>query len=366
MADQQSSSQPPQKKQRLDESSSTPSNVSIEASARNSSSDAPQKSHYSKIPYEGRHEKAITAVRIAPSFTDLTASASADKLVHLWKIPSSMPSNSKKTLTPALTFKGHSEGINDLSFTSDSRFLATASDDKTIRIWDVQRGSSDALVELKGHTNFVFALSFNPSSNLLVTGGFDEKVKMWDPRTGGCVSTIEAHSEAITSVSMNLDGTCIASSSFDGLVRLWDTSTSSCLRTFYAEGNPPVSSVKFSPNGKFVLTGTLDDRLRLWNINNVSSANGGCAKTYSGHKNSKFCTHSAFIVADTSNPRIMSGSEDGKVHIYGVNNKKTQQVINSHKDAVLAVDSSIKNDLLVTGGMEKDPTVRFWAPKPSA
>ena len=75
----------------------------------------------------------------------------------------------------------------------------------------------------RGHTNFVFSVCWSPSMNLLVTGGFDEKVKLWDPRCGSCVSSIEAHSEAVTSVSMNRDGTTIASSSFDGLVRLWDT-----------------------------------------------------------------------------------------------------------------------------------------------
>ncbi|GMH77603.1 hypothetical protein TrRE_jg9760, partial [Triparma retinervis] len=319
-------------------------------------------SEYIALPYHGRHTKSVTAVKIAPTYANVAASASADKTVHLWKLPNPGV-RSPKVLTPKLTITGHTEGINDISFTSDSRFLATASDDKTVRIWDVQRGSASALVELSGHTNFVFALAFNPSSNLLVTGGFDEKVKMWDPRTGACVSTIEAHSEAVTSVSINQDGTCIASSSFDGLVRLWDTSTCSCLRTFYAEGNPPVSSALFSPNGKFVLTGTLDDRLRLWNINNVSSANGGCAKTYEGHRNSQLCSHPAFVTADRSNPRIVSGSEDGRVHVYGVNSRGTQQVIEGHGDAVLAVDSSGQVDMMATGGMEKDPTVKFWAPK---
>jgi COMPASS component SWD3 len=182
------------------------------------------------------------------------------------------------------------------------------------------------LVELRGHTSFVFTVAFNASANLLVSGGFDENVKMWDPRTGTCVSTIPAHSEPITGVSFNRDSTCIASSSFDGLVRVWDTATSSCLRTFYAEGNPPVSSVKFSPNGKFVLAGTLDDKLRLWNVSNING-DGGCAKTYLGHSNTKFCINSAFSVANKEKQRIITGSEDGGVYIYGINDRELKQKV---------------------------------------
>ena len=135
------------------------------------------------------------------------------------------------------------------------------------------------------------------------------------------------------------------------------------MRTFYADGNPPVSSVKFSPNGMFVLTGTLDDRLRLWNINNPSSLNGGCSKTYTGHRNTKFCSHAAFLSVDPTDPRIVSGSEDGRVRIYGVNDKGTRQVLGGGEEPVIAVDASGVEDAILTGGMEKGSRGRFWVPR---
>lgn len=118
--------------------------------------------------------------------------------------------------------------------------------------------------------------------------------------------------------------------------------------------------MRFSPNGNFVLAGTLDDRLRLWNVSEVTS-NSGCSKTYKGHKNSEFCCFSAFDTNNAADPTIVSGSEDGKVHIYGVNDREVRQVLTNHDDAVLAVDVSSKKEFIVTGGMEKDKTVKFWS-----
>lgn len=233
------------------------------------------------------------------------------------------------------------------------------------------------------------------------------------------MSTIPAHSDPVTAVDFNRDGTCIVSGSHDGLIRVWDTATGECLKTIYAEGNPPVSYVKFSPNGKFVLAGTLDSKLRLWqiasksgtgnpvnsrapssnnprqpsadgkmnayphsntakpqNINNYdtlsktglhnkSIGGGKCTKTYSGHVNSKYCTFSAFCVSNPSRESIISGSEDGQIFLYNLQSRQVQQVLKGHTDAVLAVAAHDKKEILASGGMTNDRSVRFWVPAPA-
>ena len=327
------------------------------------------------------------------------------KLLFDW-IYSLFPFSSCFYLNIIFDIPGHSRGINDLAWSRTAEYIATASDDKTLRLWDVS--TSDALVEFKGHTNFVFALNFNPQSNLLVSGSFDETVKIWDIRSGECVSTIPAHSDPVTAVDFNRDGTCIVSGSHDGLIRVWDTATGECLKTIYADGNPPVGYVKFSPNGKFVLAGTLDSKLRLWQIaskttppvnpnipitsdnvststrsssgkpqpNNIKNyelltkaglynknAGGGkCTKTYSGHINLKYCTFSTFFVANSSRESIVSGSEDGNILLYHLQTRQVRQVLKGHEDAVLAVAAHDKKEILASGGMTIDRTVRFWVP----
>jgi COMPASS component SWD3 len=132
----------------------------------------------------------------------------------------------------------HSLGLNDVVWLNNSKNVVTCSDDKTIRLYDVETGQS--LQCLVGHKAFVFTLSAHPTTNLIVSGSYDETVRLWDPRVPDAIGEIEAHTEAVTSVDFVKDGTSFLSSSFDGLVRIWDTANLVCLKSFYAANAPPV------------------------------------------------------------------------------------------------------------------------------
>ena len=71
--------------------------------------------------------------------------------------------------------RGHEYGISDIAWSSDSKYICSASDDKTIRIWDISL--LEAVKILKGHTNYVFCVNFNPQSTLIASGSFDETVR---------------------------------------------------------------------------------------------------------------------------------------------------------------------------------------------
>jgi COMPASS component SWD3 len=331
---------------------------------------------YVAIAFHGEHRRAISALSFAPNRGEdgiecdspiLIASASADATVKVWNIPEALIEEAQasqqcagvsekggwwcSSSAPRVTLVGHTRGINDVCWSrSCRRYIATASDDKTLRLWDSATGLE--LVEFRGHTSFVFACKFNPQSNLLVSGSFDETVKLWDVRSGECISTLPAHSEPVTSVDFNRDGTCVASASHDGLIRIWDVFSGECLKTLYAQGNPPVSCLSYSPNGRYILASTLDSKLRLWdttakyhpkvewsldehfdpNLPFRKRLTGlKCAKIYSGHVNTKFCTFAAFCVASPKRQLIACGSEDGNVYLYGLHSRAIEQVLQGHK-----------------------------------
>ena len=178
------------------------------------------------------------------------------------------------------------------------------------------------------------------------------------------LSTLPAHSDPVTAVSFNRDGTCLVSASHDGLIRIWDVCSGECLKTIVAQGNPPVSHATYSPNGKFVLAGTLDSSLRLWPV--LASGKFKCSKSYTStnHVNTKYCITSRFMVAKPGRRQcVVTGSESGHIVLYDIQSREVHQELPKvHQDAVLAVDAHDSLELIASGGMSLDCTVRFWAP----
>ena len=315
------------------------------------------KETFSRLSFYGTHKKAVSSVKIAPpSLTKrgmVAASASADGSVKLWDIRKDMPDGEA---SPYAVLNGHSRGINEVAWHKSSPLLSTASDDKTMKLWDAV--TAEAIVEFRGHDNFVFCMDHH--QHLLVSGSFDETVRLWDTRTGDLITTLPAHSDPVTGVSFNRDGTCICSASHDGLIRIWDVATGECLKTIYAAGNPPVSSVRYSPNGRYILAGTLDSKLRLWPAHQTGKHK--CSKTYMNskeHINTKYSVASDFM----HNGNIVTGSENGKVIIYDLQSRQVEQVLPSGStEPILAVSSHDKEPFLACGGMSSDCKVDFWAP----
>jgi WD40 repeat protein len=137
-----------------------------------------------------------------------------------------------------------------IAFSHDSTRLASASYDKTVKIWDASSGA--CLQTLEGHSNWAMSIAFSHDSTRLTSASYDKTVKIWDASSGACLQTLEGHNEGVTSVAFSHDSTRLASASDDKTFKIWDSSSGACLQTLSVERTP--DKLSFDSTGSCLYT----------------------------------------------------------------------------------------------------------------
>jgi WD40 repeat protein len=158
-------------------------------------------------------------------------------------------------------FVGHAGIANHVAFSPDAKRLATASSDRTARIWDASTGRE--LRRLDGHTDSVEWAEFSPDGKRLATASDDDTARLWDADSGRLLHTLSGHKTDVNAVQFSPDGARLLTHGDDGEARLWDA-VSGRLIAPLAGHRRTISWAKFSPDGVRLLTLSVDS-LRLWN-----------------------------------------------------------------------------------------------------
>lgn len=318
-------------------------------------SNRPLKPNYQLTKTFPGHAKAISCIKFSPD-GDLLASVGADRKLKLW---STRDGKFEKS------FDGHQRGINDVCWASslsqsgegsgaNGNIIVTVSDDLTCRVWDIVAGKN--VKTFKSHEDIAFCCAINPAGNLVATGSFDRYLRCFDLRTSKTTSVL-AHNDPISSVDFHRDGSLIITSSFEGNVRIWDSANTQCLKSLGnsqpTDEEPPICYAKFSPNGKYILTANVNSEIKLWDYCRVK-----VLKVYKGHRNEKYCLSCGFSV--TGGKWIVSGSEDNKAFLWDLQSREIVQTLDAHNDSVISVAMHPKENIIATGTLEKDKTIRLW------
>merc|ERR1712071_613375 len=117
------------------------------------------------------------------------------------------------------TLKGHTDSVQDVTFDTNGKMLASCSADMSVKLWDFS--TFDCLKTLQGHDHNVSSVTFLPSGDFLVSSSRDKTIKIWEVATGYCVKTLTGHREWVRQIRMSPDGLLLASCSNDQTVGFW-------------------------------------------------------------------------------------------------------------------------------------------------
>ena len=127
-------------------------------------------------------------------------------------------------LTPVCVLRGHKRGVWSIAFSPVDQAIASASGDKTIKLWNIKDGS--CLRTFEGHVASVLKVAFLSAGTQLLSAGADGLIKLWNVRTAECIATFDAHEDKIWALALeNSDGNVAASGGSDGSIVIWKDST---------------------------------------------------------------------------------------------------------------------------------------------
>jgi WD40 repeat protein len=276
------------------------------------------------------HNHWVNSVSFSPD-GKMIATASDDNTIKLWNVHGQLLS----------TFTGHGARVTRVVFSPDGKTIASASADETVKLWNT---AGKELQTLTGHENAVWGVNFSPDGKTIVTASDDQTIKLWST-DGKLHKTLAGHKDWVRSVSFSPDGKTIASASRDKTIKVW-SQDGQLLHTFTGHKDW-VDSISFSPDGKTIASASRDKTIKVW------SQDGQLLHTFTGHddwvRSVSFSPNGKTIVTSSADRTFKLWSQDGQL----------LHTSTGHKDWVNS--ASFSPDGKIIASASHDKTVKLWS-----
>lgn len=291
-----------------------------------------------------QHESKVVDLAMSPD-SQYLATASEDQTIKLWQL---------ETGEALLTLKnksGEESSFYSVAFSPDGKILASGDYNNIIQLWNVENGKK--IRQLKGHQGFlagVNSLAFSWDGEKLVSVGGDKTLRIWKVESGECLQVLRGHSRWLSSVSMNPDGQTLVTASADKTIKIWDFHKGKVLRTIENDAAmfAGFNAVAFSPDGQTIATASDDDMVKLWDA-------------IAGNKIAVLDSHNNWVCSVAFRPDgvlLASGGYDKNVRIWDARSHEECQVLDGHQGIVKTVGFSPDGRWLVSGG--EDKMAKVW------